>query len=168
MRSTGWIDRRSGLDAGVAEMISASGFVFLPGGSPRYLADALRGSLVWKAILTVHRAGAVLGGSSAGAMVLCEKFYDPSAGQVLPGLNLVPKVCILPHHDTFGRGWVPQLSRRTKEVLLVGIDEETGMLNDGPEGRWTVYGKGAVTLYASEGRTVYHSGEQFGLPGCTG
>jgi cyanophycinase len=165
VRSTGWVDRHSARDAGIAETLAVSGMIFLPGGSPRYLADALRGSLAWKAILTAHRAGAVLGGSSAGAMVLCEVYYDPSVGQVLPGLNLVPRICILPHHDTFGRGWAPQLSRKAKGMLLVGIDEETGMLNDGPAGRWTVYGRGVVTLYGADGPAVFRSGEAIPLPG---
>ena len=46
-----------------------------------------------------------------------------------------------------------------------GIDEETGMLNDGPAGRWTVYGRGVVTLYAADGRAVFRSGESISLPG---
>jgi cyanophycinase len=165
VQSTGWVDRHSSRDAGIARTVRASGLIFLPGGSPRYLAESLQGSLVWEAILAAHRDGAVVGGSSAGAMVLCSVYYDPSSDQVLPGLDLVPGICILPHHDTFGGKWVPQLSRKVKGVFLVGIDEETGMVNDGPDGAWTVYGKGGVTLYAADGPAVYRSGEAVSLPG---
>jgi cyanophycinase len=164
VRSTGWIDGSSQEATAVAAAVEASRFIFLPGGSPRYLAGALQGSRVWAAMRGALAAGAVLGGSSAGAMVLCEAYYDPSTGRVIPGLNLLPKICILPHHDTFGRGWAPHIERQTKGVLPVGIDEETGMMNDGPGGLWTVYGKGAVTLHGPGGEAVYRSGERFELP----
>ena len=116
-------------------------------------------------MLSAQAAGAVIGGSSAGAMVLCEVYYDPSAGQLLPGLNLVPGICILPHHDTFGRAWAPPIAREARGILPVGIDEETGMVNDGPEGSWTVYGKGVVTVYQADGPRAYRGGERLDLPG---
>ncbi len=165
VRSTGWIDGSSQADAAIADAVAASRLIFLAGGSPRYLAEALQGSRVWSAMRGAHTAGAVLGGSSAGAMVLCEAYYDPSAGRVMPGLGLLPKICILPHHDTFGRGWAPHIERQTKGMLPVGIDEETGIMNDGPGGLWTVYGKGAVTVYAAGGPAAYRRGERLELPG---
>ena len=165
VRSTGWVDGSSREATAVAAAVAASRFIFLPGGSPRYLAGALQGSRVWAAMRSALAAGAVLGGSSAGAMVLCEAYYDPSAGRVMPGLDLLPKICILPHHDTFGRGWAPQIERHAKGVLPVGIDEETGMMNDGPDGLWTVYGKGAVTVYGGNGPAAYRRGERLELPG---
>jgi cyanophycinase len=82
----------------------------------------------------------------------------------MPGLGLLPKICILPHHDTFGQGWTPHIERQAKGVLPVGIDEETGMMNDGPDGLWTVYGKGAVTVYAAGGTAVYRRGDRLELP----
>jgi cyanophycinase len=162
--STGWVEGRSEGDAAIAHAVAASRLIFITGGSPRYLAEALQGSRVWAAMRGAHAAGAVLGGSSAGAMVLCEAYYDPSAGRVMPGLGLLPKICILPHHDAFGRGWAPRIERQAKGVLPVGIDEETGMMNDGPDGLWTAYGKGAVTVYAAGGTAVYHRGDRLELP----
>ena len=50
------------------------------------------------------------------------------------------------------------------KAILVGIDEETGMLNDGPNGQWTVYGKGAVTVYKPEGLAVFQHAQRFMLP----
>jgi hypothetical protein len=103
-------------------------------------------------------------GSSAGAMVLCEFYFDPISEKVHPGLNLLPEVCVLPHHDTFGKDWAPRLSMLLPGALLIGIDEDTGLLNDGPNGQWTVYGKGAVTVYEPDGRAVFHHGQRFALP----
>jgi cyanophycinase-like exopeptidase len=71
---------------------------------------------------------------------------------------------VLPHHATFGKRWAPRLVRLVPEALLVGIDEETGLLNDGPAGEWTVYGKGVVTVYEPYRQTVFHHGERFLLP----
>ena len=47
------------------------------GGFTRYLAETLAGSRAWQAMRNAHRDGAVIGGSSAGAMVLCESYFDP-------------------------------------------------------------------------------------------
>jgi cyanophycinase len=163
VHSTGWVDRESSQDPAIALAVRDSGLIFLPGGSPRYLAEALRGSPVWEAVVTAHASGAVVGGSSAGAMVLCEVYYDPPEARVRAGLGLLPGICILPHYDTFGRTWVSTLRCAAAGVLLVGIDEETGMVNDGPGGRWTVYGKGMVTLHGPDGEAMYRSGEQFAL-----
>jgi cyanophycinase len=163
--STGWVEGRSEDDAAIAQAVAASRLIFITGGSPRYLAEALQGSRVWAATRAAHAAGTVLAGSSAGAMVLCEAYYDPSASRVMPGLGLLPKICILPHYDTFGRGWAPQIERQAEGVLPVGIDEETGMMNDGPGGLWTVYGKGVVTVYGADGPAVYRRGERLELPG---
>lgn len=161
VRSTGWVDRESSLDPAIVRAVRDSGLIFLPGGSPSYLADALQGTPVWEAIRAAHASGAVVGGSSAGAMVLCGVFLDPVEKRVRPGLGLLPGICILPHYDTFGRTWVHTLRIAAAGALLVGIDEETGILNDGPDGTWTVYGRGAVTLHGPDGEAVYLRGERF-------
>ena len=74
---------------------------------------------------------------------------------------MIPDACILPHHDTFGKSWVPKLARRLAGVTLIGIDEQTGMLNDGPAGCWQVYGAGGVTLYQKDRKTYFDSGGSF-------
>ena len=164
VRAVAVIDRASADRPDLAEEIERGRLVFMLGGFTRYLAETLSGSLAWQAMVSAHRAGAVIGGSSAGAMVLCEHYFDPNSGKVLPGLNLLSKVCVLPHHDTFGKDWAPRLTRLLPGTLLIGIDEETGLLNDGAEGQWTVYGKGAVTVYEPDSRAVFHHGKRFVLP----
>ena len=144
--------------------LEAAGIVFMLGGFTRYLAETLAGSRAWEAMKSAHRAGALIGGSSAGAMVLCEFYFDQASGKVLPGLNLLPGVCVLPHHDTFGKEWAARLARLLPGALLIGIDEETGLLNDGPRGEWTVYGKGAVAVYEPGGPARFHHGQCFALP----
>lgn len=76
-------------------------------------------------MLTAYRSGAVIAGSSAGAMVLYEYYYDPVSSRVLKGLNLVERICILPHHNMYAKDWVPQLQKQLPDSILFGIDEET-------------------------------------------
>ena len=157
------IDRVSAGDPAVVETLRRSRLIYLLGGFTHYLGQTLSGSAGRQAMLAAYAAGAVIAGSSAGAMVLCEHYYHHRAGEVVKGLNLVAGACVLPHHNTFGKGWAPALSRLLPEAILVGIDEETGMLNDGPEGGWQVYGKGAVTLYGANQTACYGPGDAFTL-----
>jgi len=164
VRSLGLVDRESAGDPRIASDLEASRLIFLLGGSPRYLAETLQGTRAWQAVLKAHRQGAVVGGSSAGAMVLCERFFDRTSQRVLPGLGLLAGCCVLPHHDTFGKKWALPLGRLLPGVSLLGIDEETGLLNDGPAGEWTVYGSGAVTVYKADSTIRFKHGQSFVLP----
>jgi cyanophycinase-like exopeptidase len=49
------------------------------------------------------------------------------------------------------------------QAILLGIDEQTGIINDALDGAWTVYGAGGVTLYRSEQIEVRARGELFRL-----
>ena len=107
------------------------------------------------------KQGAVVAGSSAGAMVLCEHYYDPQSTRAVAGLNIVPRTCVLPHHNTFGAGWAPRLAQQLADSVLIGIDERTGMIDEGAGGAWHVYGHGAVTIYRRGQPTAYRAGEVF-------
>ncbi len=148
------IDQVSANNQELAEVLGRSRLIYLLGGFPHYLAQTLADSLCWKAILAAHREGAVIAGSSAGAMVLCDRYYDPAAKSIRKGLKLLPGTCVLPHHNTFGKTRAIQLAQENPEIIFIGIDEETGMINDGPRGEWQIYGKGSVTLYSRNQSTV--------------
>jgi cyanophycinase len=157
------IDRDSAEQPEVAAALRESRLIYLLGGFTHYLGRTLLGSASWRAILEAYAAGAVVAGSSAGAMVLCQHYYDPEAERVVEGLNLVPNACMLPHHDTFGKRWAPRLGELLPSSVLIGIDERTGMLDDGDGGQWRVYGQGAVTPYHSGHTLTYTSGQRFSL-----
>lgn len=148
------IDRRSANDAGLAERIRNSRLIYLLGGFPRHLADTLKASLCWQAILQAAEEDAVIAGSSAGAMVLCEHYYDPYEKRLLPGLNVIPNACILPHYNTFGRSWASHLSQALPGVNLIGIDERTGMVT-ADSVNWQVLGQGGVVVQTGETVRVY-------------
>ncbi len=144
------IDRSSADDTVVVEALRQSKLIYLLGGFTHHLGQSLAGSDSQKAMVEALETGAVIAGSSAGAMVLCEFYYNPRADEVVDGLNLLPGACVLPHHNTFGKNWAPRLKQMIPGTTLIGIDEETGMLDEGPSNEWHVYGKGGVTLYRGE------------------
>jgi cyanophycinase len=157
------IDKASANSPEIAESLRQAGLIYLLGGFPGYLYQTLAGSLSWQAILGAYQSGSLVGGSSAGAMVLCAHFYDPYHQALEQGLNLIPEVCVIPHHNTFGRDWANRLSQQLPQDVLIGIDEETGILDDAPGGDWTVYGKGQVTLYRTGIVEAYKNLDQFKL-----
>lgn len=157
------IDKASANDEKIAASLREAKLIYVLGGFTHYLGQTLNNSLAWNAALEAFENGTVIAGSSAGAMVMCEFYFDPYEGKIHEGLNLVSNSLVLPHHNTFGKGWAPRLSKQIPNVTLIGIDEQTGMLNDGENGTWNVYGAGEVTLYRSGEVETYQAGKTFSI-----
>jgi cyanophycinase len=155
------IDKVSANDENIAKSLREAKLIYMLGGFTGYLGETLKGSTAWQAVLEAYATGAVVAGSSAGAMVMCEFYYDPSRGQVIEGLNLVPNGIVMPHYNTFGKSWASRLLE-ISQVTLIGIDEGTGMLDDGA-GAWSVYGAGNVTLYRNQEVEIYVTGKSFSV-----
>jgi cyanophycinase len=153
------IDKASANDPQIAESLRSAKLLYLLGGFTHYLGQTLLGSKAWEAALEANQSGAVIAGSSAGAMALCEHYYDPGRGNVERGFNLVPNACVLPHHNTFGKNWAGKLKVLLPGITFLGIDEYTGMLTE--DGKWRVLGGGKVTVYQGENIETYTSEETF-------
>jgi len=156
------VDKVSANDEKIAESLRSARLIYMLGGFTGYLGETLQGSAAWDAVLEAYQAGAVVAGSSAGAMVMCEFYYDLNEGQVVNGLNLVPNSLVLPHHNTFGKSWASRLLE-ISHVTLIGIDEQTGTIDDGSTKTWSVLGQGAATLYRNAQIEVYQTGNSFSL-----
>ncbi|HUG33599.1 MAG TPA: Type 1 glutamine amidotransferase-like domain-containing protein [Anaerolineales bacterium] len=141
------IDKASANDEAIVRVLREAKLIYLLGGFTHYLGQTLKDSLAWNAALEAHANGAVIAGSSAGAMVMCEFYYDPYEGKIHEGLDLVSNSLVLPHHNRFGKSWAPRLLGQIPSATLISIDEQTGMINEGGGGAWTVHGAGEVTLY---------------------
>ena len=143
------VDRDSAESPKNAAALRTAKLIFLLGGSPHYLGQTLRGSACASAMYEAWQNGAVISGSSAGAMILCEQYHNPKDRQLYPGLNYIPNSIVLPHHNAFGRGWVEHLHTLAPTATLLGLDEHTGMINDGGN-RWQVFGAAGVHLFQSD------------------
>jgi cyanophycinase len=141
------VSRRDAEDAGMAREVRDARFVYLGGGSPLHLRSVLKDSPVWSALVDGWRDGAVVAGSSAGAMVLCDPMVDPRGGALTLGLGLVTQLAVLPHYDT----WSEEKAHRTVQLAtghlrIAAVDERTALIRD-PDGSWRSAGSGAVTVY---------------------
>ena len=135
--------------------------VYLTGGDPRHLLDTLRGSRLLEELKAALERGAVVAGSSAGAMVMGSwmRFHGWTEA-----LGIVDGVAVLPHHERSDPASVAKDLAKDAPVGLtaVGIDGGTACFTH-PDG-WVVIGQGAVTLYPSQGWHRYMSGETLSLP----
>jgi cyanophycinase len=134
-------------DAAMAAVVREARFIYLGGGSPLHLRSVLKDSLVWQALAEAWHEGAVVAGSSAGAMALCDPMIDPRGGALTLGLGLIEQVAVLPHANT----WSPEKAHRTFSLAAGGlriaaIDEQTALIRD-PDGTWTTSGVGQVRVF---------------------
>ncbi len=153
------VDKISANEEGIVKSLREAKLIYMLGGFTGYLGETLKESAAWEAVLEAYQAGAVVAGSSAGAMVMCEFYYDPRQSQMVEGFNLVKNSIVMPHYDTFGKSWASRLLEISR-VTLIGIDEQTGMIDDGVRA-WNVYGAGNVTLYRNHQVETYPSGKSF-------
>lgn len=159
------IDQASANDPEIALAVRTARLIYLLGGFPAYLEQSLRASSVWTAALEAYQSGAVIAGSSAGAMVLCEDYFDPGTGQTRPGLGMLPRMCVIPHHNTFGQQWAGKLRELLPQSILLGIAEQTGIVSQaGRSDSWTVHGGGKVTVYFPSSSRVFREKDEFKLP----
>lgn len=143
----------------LAEKIAAANFVYLSGGKPQYLVDTLRDTPCWQAIAGVFAAGGVVAGCSAGAMALAERMVDfPRLWRTLPALGLAPGMAVIPHFDELP-GLFTNLGRlATREISVVGVPGSSGLVGSGHS--WTAQGRSGITVFTSQGKKVYPTGEQ--------
>ena len=120
------LDREQADDPAVAAAVDGAGLIYLSGGSPTVLADTLRDTALWHAIVAAWQQGAALAGCSAGAMAFGDRvpeLRNPAAGS-RAGLGLLPQLRVLPHFDRMA-GWIPDVLtrpffRNTDGVTLIG------------------------------------------------
>ena len=132
-----------------AAVVRGARFVYLGGGSPMHLRSVLKASKVWEALLEAWRDGAVVAGSSAGAMVLTDPMVDPRGGALTVGLGMVEQLAVIPH---FGHENAEKVHRSialaAPGLPVVGIPERTALVRD-PDGTWRETGEGTVQVFVS-------------------
>lgn len=141
--------------------------IWFSGGDQVRLAPVLVGTPTLAAMKQRYRAGAVVGGTSAGAAVLSDSMLTGNQRppgdtlgyygdefpliargviEVVPGLGFFPGVIVDQHfirRERLNRLLAAVLERPT--LLGIGIDESTA-LEVGPDGIWTVRGASAAVV----------------------
>ena len=157
------VDRATANDASLAAPLASAQLIYIAGGDPGYLLRSLKGSLAWRVMLDAWSEGAVLAGSSAGAMVLCEAMWNPATHRVEPALAMVKRAAVIPHHRP-ASGWAGQLRRELDQAFsILGIPEQTSLIWNGTT--WQVAGPGDVTIYSQGQVAVHPPGDVFALDG---
>jgi cyanophycinase len=131
-------------------------WIFFSGGDPNYLLEVLKDSKLWDLVIEKYQAGALLAGSSAGAMIMgtyvmsspIMALIKPTEFNWSPSFGLVP-FTIFPHFDRFKKlsTIFNRLIKQSPEKISnawVGIDEDTALiLNDNQR---IILGKGKVEI----------------------
>ena len=160
-------DRAHADDDSLVRRIQSATGIWFPGGDQSLLKAALGGSAALSAIHDRYNAGAVVGGTSAGAAVMSDSMI--TGNQFYPG---VPTALDSSSFTRIGRHTIEIVSglgfvhnaivdqhfiRRQREnrlisvvlerpsLLGVGIDEGTA-LKVTPDGKWLVLGRSAVII----------------------
>jgi len=143
------LGRTDAQDPENAAVVRASRFVYLGGGSPMHLRSVLKASAVWEALLHAWREGAVVAGSSAGAMVLTDPMVDPRGGALTVGLGMVEQLAVIPH---FGQENAEKVHRSialaAPGIAVAGVPERTALIRNA-DGSWRQAGEGTVEVFVS-------------------
>jgi cyanophycinase len=166
--------RSQAMDQAVAERARTGRFFYLCGGDPGIVPQVLRDSAVWSAVVQTWQDGAVLAGSSAGAMALGEwtliraRMPGDARREPRPGLGVVPGTAVLPHYSDFGKRWVVVASDLLsgRAVRLLAIDAKSAAV--WADGRWASMGAGRAFIVDAEGRPVSGPEGVLDLPQLTG
>ena len=147
--------------AAVDVLHNATG-IFMTGGNQLRLSSLLGGTAVEKTMRSRWRAGAIVGGTSAGASILSSHMVAFGASgesprqrmaQMVGGFGFVDEVVVDQHfrqRDRIGR--LLMMVSSTPALLGVGVDEDTAALF-GADGTIDVIGRNSVTIV--DGRDAF-------------
>jgi len=182
------VSRAQAQSDSIVKLIGTATGIWFGGGDQVKLADSLVGTAALRAMLARYEAGAVVGGTSAGAAVLSDsmitgnqkrpdadsvgyygdEFPNIARGaiQIKPGFGFIRNAIVDMHFIRRER------ANRLLEVVLerpsllgVGIDEGTAVRVD-PDGKWTVLGRSAaIVLDARDARVTGSAAARLGASG---
>ena len=183
-----WVDRRQADLDSVARLLDGATGIWFGGGLQTRLADVLVGTRLARAIHARYAAGAVIGGTSAGAAVMStpmitgdekrrggDRYPDDSSAIFITidrqnvvtatGLDLVTTAVIDQHFLRRKRhNRLLSLVLEGPVRLGAGIDESTALIIE-PQGDWRVNGASTVMIFDARKATIGPSGAMLGGTG---
>lgn len=181
-----WITREQAMTDSVARLLDGATGVWFGGGDQVRLADVIRGTATERAIHARYAAGAVIGGTSAGAAVMSAVMLtgdERVPGGTRPdstlswvtiardntittnGFGLIDNVIIDQHFLRRKRhNRLISLVLERAPHLGAGIDESTALVVH-PDGTWSVRGASTVVIYDARSATMTPTGQVLGASG---
>ncbi|HKV50730.1 MAG TPA: cyanophycinase [Gemmatimonadaceae bacterium] len=182
------VSRAQAQSDSIVKLIGTATGIWFGGGDQVKLADSLVGTAALKAMVARYDAGAVVGGTSAGAAVLSDsmitgnqkrpeadsigyygdEFPNVARGaiQISPGFGFITNAIVDMHfirRERANRLLTVVLERPS--LLGVGIDEGTAVRVD-PNGMWTVLGRSAaIIIDARDARVTGSNAPRLGASG---
>jgi cyanophycinase len=165
------LNRADAQDPRQSAAIADADWIYFSGGKPGHLVETLAGTSFWSAVLARHREGAVLAGSSAGAMMLGSRTFHfpdgldetgiPRRVATRDALGLLPGILVAPHFDAVPvEWWRSSAGIWPDSHRMLGIDEDTAIV-ESADG-WTVVGRGRAVVFRSpDDHDVHPSGARF-------
>jgi cyanophycinase len=144
VRSAPVLTRADAEDPKWRDQLASARFLYIAGGDPRHLQSVLAGTPAWEGVLDALATGATVAGSSAGAMVLCDRMLIPWSKSTQPGLGLLHDLVVVPHFERW-RARLLQVAEAVANGRVLGIDEATGLVLEADG--CLVLGAGSVSLY---------------------
>ena len=146
-------------DEEMVKPVDRADVIYLTGGDPAHLLRVLSGSALLERIEAARARGAVIAGSSAGAMVMGPwmRYRDWRTA-----LGLVEAVT-LPHHERSDPERVSSdlIESAPHGLTALGIDAMTACVLD--DDGWRTIGPGSVTVYRGERWERFKAGERIAL-----
>jgi len=172
-----------------ARLLAGATGIWFPGGLQSRLAALVVGTPVLDSIKSRYAAGAVVGGTSAGAAVMSDPMIvgderrpggkrplrdstadgwmtiDRDNVVLVPGFGLLPGVTVDQHFLRRRRhNRLISVALERAPHLAVGIDESTALVVL-PGGQWEVLGESQVIVYDARRATVTAGGSSLGATG---
>jgi len=151
-------DRGEANSAGFNEVVRTANGVWIYGGDEERLVDRYVGTAVVPSLRAVLDRGGVLGGTSAGAMILAS--YVPIRGTLpVSAFGFLANTTIAPHYtQRHYEGELRGVLTAHPRLRGIGIDESTAIVVHGDD--FDVIGDGTVTVMGRR-TTVLHPGQRF-------
>jgi hypothetical protein len=174
--------------AEIVAPLLGSDVIFLGPGSPSYAVRQLQDSLAWHLVRSRQRLGAAVALASAAtiaagayALPVYEIYKVGEDPHWKPGLNLFAdfglKLAVVPHWNNSDGGaeldtsrcfmglarFEPLLAMLPRDVVVLGVDEQTMLAVDWAAGKGHVLGQGSVTVMRAGAVQVFERGQSFSL-----
>jgi len=134
------LDKEQANDAKLTNLLNQADWIFFSGGNPGYLLETLKNSLLWQLVLKRMDEGVLLGGSSAGAMIMGKFLMAPSFRALFNNSEIfwqsafgLIDYTVFPHFDHFKKqnGLMSKIIKHMPDKVSsawMGIDENTAIV----------------------------------------